>query len=77
MPEMDGFGLYEEIRKIDSKVKVRFITAFEINYQATLLLSVCSSHIFSGLTFFYNLIWFVEIFVRGFILKSFLVRVTM
>jgi len=34
MPEMDGFSLYEEIRKIDSKVKVCFITAFEINYQA-------------------------------------------
>jgi two-component system, OmpR family, response regulator ChvI len=34
MPEMDGFSLYEEIRKIDTKVKVCFITAFEINYQA-------------------------------------------
>jgi len=34
MPEMDGFELYEEIRKIDSKVKVCFITAFEVNYQA-------------------------------------------
>jgi DNA-binding response OmpR family regulator len=34
MPEMDGFGLYEEIRKIDNKVRVCFITAFEINYQA-------------------------------------------
>jgi CheY-like chemotaxis protein len=34
MPEMDGFSLYEEVRKIDSKVKVCFITAFEINYQA-------------------------------------------
>jgi DNA-binding response OmpR family regulator len=34
MPEMDGFGLYEEIRKIDNKVKVCFITAFEVNYQA-------------------------------------------
>jgi len=31
---MDGFSLYEEIRKIDNKVKVCFITAFEINYQA-------------------------------------------
>jgi two-component system response regulator VanR len=26
MPEMDGFGLYEEIRKIDNKVKVCFIS---------------------------------------------------
>ena len=34
MPEMDGFNLYEEVRKIDNKVKVCFITAFEINYQA-------------------------------------------
>jgi len=34
MPRMDGFGLYEEIRKIDPKVKVCFITAFEVNYQA-------------------------------------------
>jgi DNA-binding response OmpR family regulator len=34
MPEMDGFSLYEEVRKIDNKVKVCFITAFEINYQA-------------------------------------------
>src|SRR5437588_6916170 len=34
MPEMDGFSLYEEIRKIDNIVKVCFITAFEINYQA-------------------------------------------
>ena len=28
MPQMDGFSLYEEIRKIDKKVKVCFITAF-------------------------------------------------
>ena len=34
MQQMDGFGLYEEIRKIDNKVKVCFITAFEVNYQA-------------------------------------------
>jgi DNA-binding response OmpR family regulator len=34
MPEMDGFSLYEEIMKIDNKVNVCFITAFEINYQA-------------------------------------------
>ena len=33
MPEMDGFELYEGIRKIDNKVKVCFITAFEVNYQ--------------------------------------------
>ena len=34
MPEMDGLELYEEIKKIDNKVKVCFITAFEVNYQA-------------------------------------------
>lgn len=34
MPQMDGFGLYEEIRKVDNKVKVCFITAFEVNYRA-------------------------------------------
>jgi len=31
---MDGFGLYEEIRKIDMEVKVCFITAYDVNYQA-------------------------------------------
>ena len=30
MPKMDGFELYNEIRKIDDKVKVCFITAFDI-----------------------------------------------
>jgi CheY-like chemotaxis protein len=34
MPEMDGFGLYEEIRKIDNQVRVCFITGFEVNYHA-------------------------------------------
>jgi len=34
MPQMDGFGLYEEIRKLDDKVKVCFITAFDVNYRA-------------------------------------------
>ena len=34
MPKMNGFELYQEIRKVDTKVKVCFITAFEINYQA-------------------------------------------
>ena len=34
MPQMDGFELYEEIRKIDPKIKVCFITAFGVNYQA-------------------------------------------
>jgi DNA-binding response OmpR family regulator len=30
MPNMNGFELYPEIRKIDDKVRVCFITAFEI-----------------------------------------------
>ena len=34
MQQMDGFRLYEEIRKIDNKVKVCFITAYGVNYQA-------------------------------------------
>ena len=33
MPKMDGFHLYEELKKIDEKVKVVFITAFDINYE--------------------------------------------
>jgi CheY-like chemotaxis protein len=30
MPNMNGFELYNELRKIDDRVKVCFITAFEI-----------------------------------------------
>jgi CheY-like chemotaxis protein len=30
MPNLTGFELYREIRKIDGKIKVAFITAFEI-----------------------------------------------
>ena len=29
MPQMNGFDLYKKIQKIDNKMKVRFITAFE------------------------------------------------
>lgn len=32
MPGMSGFELYREIRKIDPRVKVCFITAFEMYY---------------------------------------------
>jgi two-component system response regulator CpxR len=32
MPTMTGFELYRKIRGIDSNVKVRFLTASEINY---------------------------------------------
>jgi two-component system, OmpR family, response regulator ChvI len=31
---MSGYDLYDNIKKIDSKVKSCFITAYEINYQA-------------------------------------------
>jgi two-component SAPR family response regulator len=32
MPLMNGFELYKEIRKLYEKVKVCFMTAFDINY---------------------------------------------
>jgi CheY-like chemotaxis protein len=32
MPEMDGFELYDEIKKIDNKVKACFLTASEMYY---------------------------------------------
>ena len=34
MPEMDGFELYEEIKKIDPNVKVCFMTAYDVNYES-------------------------------------------
>jgi CheY-like chemotaxis protein len=34
MPRMDGFALYEQMRKIDDRIKVLFVTASEINYEA-------------------------------------------
>ena len=30
MPKMNGFELYQEIRKIDDRVKICFITAFDV-----------------------------------------------
>jgi two-component SAPR family response regulator len=33
MPDMDGFELYSEIPKIDSKAKVCFLTASELYYK--------------------------------------------
>ena len=33
MPEMDGFHLYQEMRKIDSKVKIYFLTASELYHE--------------------------------------------
>jgi two-component system, OmpR family, response regulator ChvI len=34
MPKMNGFELYQEMEKIDDKVKVCFITAFEVYYKS-------------------------------------------
>src|ERR687898_896966 len=34
MPHMSGYDFYDNIKKIDSKVKSCFITAYEINYGA-------------------------------------------
>jgi two-component system, OmpR family, response regulator ChvI len=34
MPKMDGFELYQELQKVDGKVKVCFMTAFEVYYEA-------------------------------------------
>jgi CheY-like chemotaxis protein len=33
MPDMNGFELYNEIKKIDNKVKVCFLTAGEMDYE--------------------------------------------
>jgi DNA-binding response OmpR family regulator len=34
MPEMNGFELYEQIKKLDNKVKVCFISALDVDYTA-------------------------------------------
>jgi DNA-binding response OmpR family regulator len=34
MPKMDGFALFEKLKRIDDKVKVCFITAYEVDTQA-------------------------------------------
>jgi two-component SAPR family response regulator len=34
MPKMNGFELYDKIKKIDNNVKVCFITAAYVNYEA-------------------------------------------
>ncbi|HYX57013.1 MAG TPA: response regulator [Nitrososphaeraceae archaeon] len=33
MPDMSGFELYKEIKKIDDKVKICFLTAGEMDYE--------------------------------------------
>ena len=42
MPKIGGFELYEKIRKIDNKVLVWFITAYETYYKALKELSSTS-----------------------------------
>ena len=34
MPELDGFELFERIRKLDSKIKVCLMSSFQVYYQA-------------------------------------------
>lgn len=34
MPKMDGFELYQEIEKIDNRVKACFMTAFDVYFDA-------------------------------------------
>ena len=34
MPVMNGFELYDQIKKLDNKVKVCFISAYDVNYAA-------------------------------------------
>jgi len=34
MPQMNGFELYQEIKKKDDKVKVCFVTAYELYYES-------------------------------------------
>ena len=34
MPKMNGFELYQQLKNLDDKVKVCFITAYEIYYRA-------------------------------------------
>lgn len=41
MPELGGIELAEKIREIDKKIKICFITAFELDYQTTNKYSYC------------------------------------
>ena len=34
MPDMNGFDLYKEMKKLDSNMKICFITGYEVNYKA-------------------------------------------
>ena len=34
MPKVNGFELYDQIKKLDNKVKVCFISAYDVDYTA-------------------------------------------
>jgi two-component system, OmpR family, response regulator ChvI len=34
LPKMNGFELYDKMKAIDNKVKICFITAYQVNYRA-------------------------------------------
>jgi two-component system response regulator ChvI len=42
MPKMDGLDLYQEIKKMDSKVKICFLTASEMYYEEFRKEAYCS-----------------------------------
>ena len=42
MPKMDGFELYDEIKKMDNKAKVCFLTASEMYYKNSRRKKYCS-----------------------------------
>jgi CheY-like chemotaxis protein len=46
MPEMDGFDLYYEIKKIDDNVKIFFLTASEIYYEESRIKQYCAFDIY-------------------------------
>ena len=41
MPKMDGFELYDEIKKIDDNVKIFFLTASEMYYEKFRIKQYC------------------------------------
>ena len=45
MPNMDGFELYEELQKIDSKTNVCFLTASELYYEESKSYGVCKTYV--------------------------------
>lgn len=41
IPEMDGIALYEKIREKDKKIKICFISAYDVNYHIVKEYSEC------------------------------------